>query len=293
MYENEEVDDDEAKNLAKELNAIFLRTSAKSSIKIEELFIEIGKKFLNPNSGITTNDNKSNNKSNIEKNSNKADKGNEIKKLKDELNKYKKLNDELIKNINTLKLELENDEKINKKLSKEIDSLKDQLNIFKTFNDKIKIEINELKEKNKKLDNELTKANKLLCNFNNNKKNSQEKNDSKKINDFNEIIKMKDNEINNLKNRLKTIGKDEKKLVEFDNIIFVNFISSDQIINFGIKCLKTDTFAEVEEKLYQEYEEYRETNNNFLANGRLILRFKKLCEIGIKDGDKIQLIKID
>ena len=104
---------------------------------------------------------------------------------------------------------------------------------------------------------------------------------------------MKDNEINNLKNRLKTIGKDEKKLVEFDNIIFVNFISSDQIINFGIKCLKTDTFAEVEEKLYQEYEEYRETNNNFLANGRLILRFKKLCEIDIKDGDKIQLIKID
>ena len=281
MYDNEEVDDDAAKNLAKELNAIFLRTSAKSSIKIEELFIEIGKKFLNPNSGITTNDNKSNNKSNIEKNSNKADKGNEIKKLKDELNKYKKLNDELIKNINTLKLELENDEKINKKLSKEIDSLKDQLNIFKTFNDKIKIETNELKEKNKKLDNELTKANKLLCNFNNNKKNSQEKNDSKKINDLNEIIKMKDNEINNLKNRLKTIGKDEKKLVEFDNIIFV------------IKCLKTDTFAEVEEKLYQEYEEYRETNNNFLANGRLILRFKKLCEIGIKDGDKIQLIKID
>jgi len=30
---------------------------------------------------------------------------------------------------------------------------------------------------------------------------------------------MKDNEINNLKNRLKTIGKDEKKLVEFDNNI--------------------------------------------------------------------------
>ena len=170
MYINEEVDDDEAKNLAKELNAIFLRTSAKSSIKIEELFIEIGKKFLNPNYDITINDNKSNNKSNIEKNCNIADKGNEIKKLKDELNKYKKLNDELIKNINTLKLELDNDEKLNKKLTKEIDSLKDQLNIFKTFNDKIKIEINELKEKKKKLDNELTKANKLLCNFNNNKK---------------------------------------------------------------------------------------------------------------------------
>ena len=82
MYADEEVDDNEAKNLAKELNAIFLRTSAKSSIKIEELFIKLGKKFQNPNYGITTNDNKSNNKSNIEKNSNKADKGKEIKKIK-------------------------------------------------------------------------------------------------------------------------------------------------------------------------------------------------------------------
>jgi hypothetical protein len=31
MYENEEVDDNEAKNLAKELNAIFVKASAKSS----------------------------------------------------------------------------------------------------------------------------------------------------------------------------------------------------------------------------------------------------------------------
>jgi hypothetical protein len=37
--------------------------------------------------------------------------------------------------------------------------------------------------------------------------------------------------------------------------------------------LKTETFAEVEEKLYKRYEEYRETNNNFLAKGNLVLRF--------------------
>ena len=49
MYADEEVDNNEAKNLAKELNAIFLRDSAKSPINIEELFIKIGKKFLNKN----------------------------------------------------------------------------------------------------------------------------------------------------------------------------------------------------------------------------------------------------
>ena len=46
MCDIEEVNDNEAKNLANELNAIFLKTSAKSSNGIEELFIEIGKKFL-------------------------------------------------------------------------------------------------------------------------------------------------------------------------------------------------------------------------------------------------------
>ena len=57
--------------------------------------------------------------------------------------------------------------------------------------------------------------------------------------------------------------------------------------------MKTDTFAEVEEKLYQKYEEYRETNNNFVAKGKVILRFKKICDNNINDGDKIELIKIE
>ena len=34
--------------MAKELNAIFQRTSAKESTGIDELFIKIGKKILNP-----------------------------------------------------------------------------------------------------------------------------------------------------------------------------------------------------------------------------------------------------
>ena len=43
-------------------------------------------------------------------------------------------------------------------------------------------------------------------------------------------------------------------------------------------------------KLYQKYEDYRETNNNFIGKGKLILRFKKISENGIEDGDKIQLL---
>ncbi len=50
MYENEEVDDDEGKKLAKELGAIFQGTSAKESTGVEDLFLEIAKRFINPNS---------------------------------------------------------------------------------------------------------------------------------------------------------------------------------------------------------------------------------------------------
>ena len=92
-----------------------------------------------------------------------------------------------------------------------------------------------------------------------------------------------------LKNQLK---KKEHKNVDFDEILFVHFISMDQNINYPIKCLKTDIFAEVEEKLYRKYGEYRETNNNFTSNGRIVLRFKSISDNNIKDGDKVELIDI-
>ena len=56
MYEYEEVDKHDGINLAKELNAIYHRTSAKEeSGGVDELFKSIGKKFLDPNSEITSN----------------------------------------------------------------------------------------------------------------------------------------------------------------------------------------------------------------------------------------------
>jgi small GTP-binding protein len=54
-YMNEQVTDNEGKALAKEINAIYKRTSAKLNTSIDEMFNDIGKKFLNPNSEITSN----------------------------------------------------------------------------------------------------------------------------------------------------------------------------------------------------------------------------------------------
>ena len=163
----------------------------------------------------------------------------------------------------------------------ENNKLIDELKKYKKENEEMKNKINELNNEIKNLNNELIKANKIISNF---KSNNQQNNN---INNLNEIIKNKDIEINNLKSQLKN---NKKTPVNFEDIIIVHFISTDQKISCPIKCLKTETFAEVEEKLYQKYEDYRETNNNFIGKGKLILRFKKIFENGIEDGDKIQLL---
>ena len=92
-----------------------------------------------------------------------------------------------------------------------------------------------------------------------------------------------------MKIQLISIGN-KNKLANYNDAFFVHFISKDEKINCGIKCLKTDTFAEVEEKFYEKYPEYRETNNNFFLKGKLILRFKKICENNINEGDIILFI---
>ena len=85
-------------------------------------------------------------------------------------------------------------------------------------------------------------------------------------------------------NKIKIIKKfKSKKYVDFNDIIVIQFIILDQKINCGVKCLKTDTFAEVEEQLYQTYPEFRETNNIFVCKGNQILRFKKIYENNIQD----------
>ena len=53
LYNNEKVTYEEGLELAKSLNAIYQRTSAKEkSGGVEELFLNIGKKLLDPNSII-------------------------------------------------------------------------------------------------------------------------------------------------------------------------------------------------------------------------------------------------
>ena len=109
---------------------------------------------------------------------------------------------------------------------------------------------------------------------------------------YQSIINQKELGINNLKSKLSNINMNSNvsNNVNFNDIVSVNFISSDSNIHFAITSLKTNTFAEIEEKLYKKYPEYRETNNNFLAKGKVILKFKTIAENNIDDGSPISLI---
>ena len=168
-----------------------------------------------------------------------------------------------------------NEEKLNnKKLKEEIQKL--------NINNNLNNELNTLKNNIQNLKNENNNLKSLLSNtkqFNQfNKININE------INKLKQIISQKDKEINNL--RLKI--SDNK--ISMRDVMVVNFLSGDGIIRCGISCLAEDTFADIEEKLYQRFNEYRDTNNILLFKGNQILRFKKVRENNIRDGDTIQVV---
>ena len=159
---------------------------------------------------------------------------------------------------------------------------KSNYNIISNSNEIIELK-NKLTRANKIIEQQKLKINELqnkLYNYNNT------------INGYQNIIKQKDIELNNFKTQLNNTNNNMNNNIHFNinDIMSVNFISTDQNVHFSVGCLKTNTFAEVEEKLYKQYPEYRETNNNFIANGTQVLRFKTIAENKIGNGLPVTLI---
>ena len=151
----------------------------------------------------------------------------------------------------------------------------------------LKDQINKLQQENNQLKRNLDISQKSITEY---KSKMQKLNDelNKKVKELND----KKKELNDIKNNIDS-KNNLKRYVDFNNIVVINFISGDsKISNIGIKCLKTDTFAEVEEKLYQIYNEFRESNNTFLVGGKVVLRFKTIEQNNIKDGSIVQLQNI-
>ena len=161
--------------------------------------------------------------------------------------------------------------------NKEIKELKEELNKSKKI-------IEQLKGKIKDLENRLQTENNQYIN---------------KIKELENNIIQKNNELNQLKAKLQNINvnnansnaNNQSNRVNKEIDKCVNFISMDSKIFYGVPCSGNSTFAEVEELLYREYPEYRETNNTFLVNGKQVLRFKTINENNVGTGRPVMLIK--
>ena len=158
-------------------------------------------------------------------------------------------------------------------------NLMNELNQYKNENKQLKEQINNLQQEINRLNNNLQNANQNIINLQ-----QQLFNYNNQVNNLNIQLMNKVKELDIIK-----MNKSKDGYVNYKNIMVVHFNSGDGKIDHGIKCLPTETFAEVEEKLYKIYDEYRETNNIFLAKGNVIKRFKKMSENNIQNGDKIQL----
>jgi hypothetical protein len=102
------------------------------------------------------------------------------------------------------------------------------------------------------------------------------------------IIKKQENKINKLKAKL---SRYPFELLKGEKLISVILTSSDQKIHCSIICKNTEKFIKLEEKLYNNYPEYSDSDNYFMVNGNIISKFKTLDENNIKDSDNIILIK--
>ena len=80
-------------------------------------------------------------------------------------------------------------------------------------------------------------------------------------------------------------SKSERNLK--DEVMAINFTSVDQTINYCIPCKKSDKFYIIENKLYEEYPQYKNKQVYFTGNGILIDKNKTLEENKIKSGDMI------
>ena len=120
----------------------------------------------------------------------------------------------------------------------------------------------------------------------------QLQNKEKTIELLNNQISNKIIELNNMKNKI--INNNNDDLINVINpgekILSALFISADEKITYAIPCKNTTPFIRVEEKLYEEYPECKDSKKFFIHNGTIIKRFKTIGENNIKSGKPIILI---
>ena len=178
-------------------------------------------------------------------------------------------NKKYIEQIEDLKKQLleekENNNRLkteNKRLEKMINSLK-QENI--DINKKLEKEIIKLKSNMRQLENELDRKNNTIQDY------------------ILEINSLKEN-----KNQITSIKPGEKIFP----VLFITQGNHD-IFNYTMTCKNTELFVRLEERLYEDFPQFKKMETIFMVDARRILRFQTLDENNIKRNDIISLFVVE
>ena len=150
----------------------------------------------------------------------------------------------------------------NKRLEKMINSLKQENN---DINTKLEKEINKLKANMRQLENELERKNNTIQDY------------------ILEINSLKEN-----KNQITSIKPGEKIF----SVLFMTQGNQD-ICNYAMTCKNTELFVRLEERLYDDFPQFKKVETIFMVDARRILRFQTLDENNIKRNDIISLFVAD
>ena len=108
---------------------------------------------------------------------------------------------------------------------------------------------------------------------------------------------MLEDKIEDLNNTINKLKQDNNNLIrEYENkIISVLFITqgNQDILNYSMACRTTDLFASLEERLYQDFPQYRNIKKYFMINKNRISESKTLKENKIKNNDIIYIFTIE
>ena len=103
------------------------------------------------------------------------------------------------------------------------------------------------------------------------------------------------NALNNPKDILELDNNNAKKKSESGKIISVLFMTqgNQDIINYSMACRTTDLFSSLEERLYQDFPDFKNYETYFEVNTRRIKRFKTIDENNIKNNDIVNVFRIE
>lgn len=174
--------------------------------------------------------------------------------------------------------ELDNEKLKNKSLIEKINMLENKVknleeNIFKLKNE-LKTEIEKYKTLKEKI--ELGKDTSIKSSTNSLL--------------FYEKMFEKENEIKDLKLKL---SRFPFELNEGEQLMSLIFTSADQKFHHSIICKNSEKFNYIENRLYENYSEYQESENCFIVNGNKINKSRTLDENKIHDNDIIILNPIE